>query len=95
VDGRSGRHRHFLATCGGEPHRGERDRIRRQEPRRLVDVAVRNANDIAARVKLRSTLRSRIAETDFGDPIRYTRAVERHYRAMWHTWCDTETRGTT
>ncbi len=55
-----------------------------------VNIAVRTAGDLAALVKLRATLRSRIASTDFGDPIRYARAVEQHYRAMWQRWCDAQ-----
>jgi hypothetical protein len=32
-------------------------------------------------------LRNRIENTDFGDPDRYTRAVEAQYRSIWQQWC--------
>jgi protein O-GlcNAc transferase len=52
-----------------------------------VELAVSKANDLTSLTRLRSTLRDRMARTDFGDPVRYARAVERHYRSMWHKWC--------
>ena len=58
-----------------------------------IQLAVKHASDLASLVELRSTLRSRVANTDFGDPARYTRAVEQHYRAMWHRWCDRQRTG--
>jgi predicted O-linked N-acetylglucosamine transferase (SPINDLY family) len=53
-----------------------------------IQLAVRQASNLASLAQLRSTLRSRVADTDFGDPIRYTRAVEQHYQAMWQRWCE-------
>ena len=52
-----------------------------------VELAVNKVNDLAYLAQLRSALRDRIAATEFGDPVRYARAVERHYRSMWQTWC--------
>jgi predicted O-linked N-acetylglucosamine transferase (SPINDLY family) len=52
-----------------------------------LELAVNKANDLAYLAQLRSALRDRIAATEFGDPVRYARAVERHYRFMWRTWC--------
>jgi hypothetical protein len=31
-------------------------------------------------------LRQRVAGSDFGDPVRYARAVEAAYRNMWQRW---------
>jgi protein O-GlcNAc transferase len=55
-----------------------------------VQLAIAKANDLASLAQLRSTLRSRVAGTQFGDPVQYTRAVERHYRLMWQRWCENE-----
>jgi protein O-GlcNAc transferase len=52
-----------------------------------VELAVRKANDLISLAKLRSTLRDRVANTEFGNPIRYARAVEERYRWMWQRWC--------
>jgi predicted O-linked N-acetylglucosamine transferase (SPINDLY family) len=52
-----------------------------------VDLAVAKARDLPALAGLRTELRQRIANTDFGDPARYARAVEAQYRSMWETWC--------
>jgi len=52
-----------------------------------VQLAVNHAGDLASLAQLRATLRGRLAATEFGDPVRYTRAVEQHYRAMWRKWC--------
>jgi predicted O-linked N-acetylglucosamine transferase (SPINDLY family) len=51
-----------------------------------VELAVRKANDLISLAQLRSTLRDRVANTEFGNPIRYARAVEKQYRTMWQTW---------
>ena len=52
-----------------------------------MELAANKANDLAYLAQLRSALRDRTAATEFGDPVRYARAVERHYRSMWQTWC--------
>jgi protein O-GlcNAc transferase len=53
-----------------------------------VELAVAKARDLRALAELRGTLRGRIANTEFGDPQRYARAVEKRYRAMWQLWCE-------
>jgi protein O-GlcNAc transferase len=52
-----------------------------------VQVAAAKASELGALTQLRSTLRHRLANTEFGDTVRYARAVERHYRSMWQEWC--------
>jgi protein O-GlcNAc transferase len=52
-----------------------------------VQLTVSKASELDSLAQLRSTLRDRLANTEFGDPARYARAVERHYRSMWHEWC--------
>ena len=55
-----------------------------------VELAVAKAGDLRALAELRGTLRDRVASTEFGDPQRYARAVEKRYRAMWRQWCEKE-----
>ena len=54
---------------------------------RYVDLAVAKARDRAALAQVRAELRQRMETTDFGDPVRYTRAIEAAYRDMWRGWC--------
>jgi protein O-GlcNAc transferase len=63
------------------------------DPGHYIELAVAKAGDLAALAELRRTLRERIAGTDFGDPIRYARAVEGQYRSMWQRWCAQQRRG--
>jgi protein O-GlcNAc transferase len=58
------------------------------DQRHYVPLAVSKANDLESLARLRATLRDRMANTEFGDPIRYARAVERHFRSMWWKWCE-------
>jgi predicted O-linked N-acetylglucosamine transferase (SPINDLY family) len=58
-----------------------------ESPRDYVDRAVAIAEDIGALAYLRLTLRGVLANSVIGDPVRYTRAVEASYRAMWREWC--------
>ena len=51
------------------------------------ELAVTKATDLDALSRLRGTLRKRVADSAFGDPVRYTRAVEAAYREMWRYWC--------
>jgi protein O-GlcNAc transferase len=55
--------------------------------RHYVELAVNRTSDLASLALLRSSLRNHIANTDFGDPVRYARTVEQHYRSMWQKWC--------
>lgn len=52
-----------------------------------VALAVSKSGDLTGLANIRSSLRHRLAETEFGDPARYSHAVERQYRAMWRKWC--------
>jgi predicted O-linked N-acetylglucosamine transferase (SPINDLY family) len=54
---------------------------------RYIDLAIAKTRDLGALAELRGALRSRIADSEFGDPRKYTRAVEAQYRAMWRRWC--------
>jgi predicted O-linked N-acetylglucosamine transferase (SPINDLY family) len=57
------------------------------DPDGYVELAVAKAADIDALARLRTSLRRRVAESAIGDPVRYARAVEAAYRAMWQRWC--------
>jgi predicted O-linked N-acetylglucosamine transferase (SPINDLY family) len=52
-----------------------------------VALAVAKARDVAGLARLRANLRNRLAGSQFGDPLRYARAVETAYRTMWQRWC--------
>jgi predicted O-linked N-acetylglucosamine transferase (SPINDLY family) len=52
-----------------------------------VDVAVKKAANRPALAELRANLRARMEACAFGDPVRYTRAVEAAYREIWQRWC--------
>ncbi len=52
-----------------------------------VELAASKASDLLSLSRLRATLRDYIARTEFGDPVRYARAVEECYRWMWQRWC--------
>ena len=53
-----------------------------------VRIAVQAARELPGLARTRRELRARMAASDFGDPQRYTRAVERAYRQMWRRWCN-------
>jgi predicted O-linked N-acetylglucosamine transferase (SPINDLY family) len=52
-----------------------------------VKLALAQAADVDGLCRLRAGLRSRIANSTFGDSARYTKAVETAYRQMWERWC--------
>jgi protein O-GlcNAc transferase len=52
-----------------------------------IGLAIAKASDLDGLVRLRSSLRERLAGSVIGNPIRYTRAVEAAYREMWQRWC--------
>jgi predicted O-linked N-acetylglucosamine transferase (SPINDLY family) len=56
-----------------------------------IDTALAVANDVERLSDLRSRLRGLMAASDFGDPVRYSRALESAYREMWRNWCATRT----
>jgi predicted O-linked N-acetylglucosamine transferase (SPINDLY family) len=51
-----------------------------------VALAGAKARDLEALAALRASLRPRLKASAFGDPARYTAAVEAAYRAMWQRW---------
>src|SRR5215469_8886492 len=61
------------------------------DPDQYVDTALAVANDLGKLPDLRSRLRGLMAASDFGDPVRYSRALENAYREMWRHWCATRT----
>src|SRR5262249_15509146 len=52
-----------------------------------VRIAVVAARDLHALAQVRAGLRSRMANSAFGDPRRYTREVESALRGFWRRWC--------
>ena len=52
-----------------------------------VSIAVRAAGELVALARTRAQLRTTMSASVFGDPVRYTRAVELALRSMWQTWC--------
>jgi protein O-GlcNAc transferase len=52
-----------------------------------VDINIRLARDGDWRTRLRDTLRPRLQASPLLDASAFTRALEDHYRAMWHAWC--------
>ncbi|HEX5278629.1 MAG TPA: tetratricopeptide repeat protein [Micropepsaceae bacterium] len=52
-----------------------------------IAAALAMANHLERLSDLRSTLRGLMATSDFGDPEKYSRAVENAYRHMWRKCC--------
>ena len=52
-----------------------------------VDLNASLARDARWRKELRNTLRDRLAASPLMDPEGFTRALEAHFREMWHRWC--------
>ncbi len=52
-----------------------------------VDVAVAKASNLESLGELRPQLQRLVAGSEFGDGLRYCRAVEQNYRAVWRQWC--------
>jgi protein O-GlcNAc transferase len=52
-----------------------------------VALAQATARDLDNLARARSTLRSRLTNSQLGDPARYARAVEAAYRNIWRSWC--------
>jgi predicted O-linked N-acetylglucosamine transferase (SPINDLY family) len=52
-----------------------------------VRIALQKKSDPGALATLRGQLRTRSAQSPFGDLAGYVRAVEQAYRAMWRRWC--------
>jgi protein O-GlcNAc transferase len=52
-----------------------------------VELAVSKACNLPALAELRANLRARVESCEFGDPVRYARAVEAAYCDMWQRWC--------
>jgi predicted O-linked N-acetylglucosamine transferase (SPINDLY family) len=58
-----------------------------QSPAEYVRKASRFAADVSLLHELRSALRSRMQHSPLMDEERFTRDMERAYRAMWQAWC--------
>jgi predicted O-linked N-acetylglucosamine transferase (SPINDLY family) len=56
-------------------------------PESYVELAVAKASDLESLSRLRASLRTRMATSEFGDGARYCRAVEAAYVEMWERWC--------
>lgn len=56
-----------------------------------VALACATARDLDKLAHVRGTLRSRLSNSQLGDPARYTRAVEAAYREIWRSWCASRT----
>jgi protein O-GlcNAc transferase len=57
------------------------------DPETYARLAVAKAKNLDALARLRASLRQRVADSSFGDSIRYAHAVEAAYREMWQRWC--------
>jgi predicted O-linked N-acetylglucosamine transferase (SPINDLY family) len=57
-------------------------------PESYIELAVAKAADLESLSKLRASLRTRVAVSEFGDGPRYCRTVEAAYLGMWQRWCD-------
>jgi predicted O-linked N-acetylglucosamine transferase (SPINDLY family) len=55
-----------------------------------LDLAVRKAADIDALARFRQEIRPRFLASAAGNPERYTRAVEKAFRAMWIKWVSSQ-----
>jgi len=57
-------------------------------PESYVELAVAKAADLGSLSRLRATLRTRVATSEFGDGPNYCRLVEAAYRKVWRQWCN-------
>lgn len=64
------------------------DRLIAGSPEDYIEIAVAAGRDAAFLADLRSSLRARMTGTPVGDTVRYCRAVEAVYRAIWREWCE-------
>ncbi len=58
-----------------------------------IELAVSKATDLESLSRLRATLRSRVANSDFGDGPRYCQQIEAAYVDIWRRWCQQRGRG--
>ena len=63
-------------------------------PDEYARVAIEKAADLDELVRLRASLRTRVADSPVGNPARYARAVETAYCQMWERWCAAVADGT-
>jgi predicted O-linked N-acetylglucosamine transferase (SPINDLY family) len=63
-----------------------------EDEEQYLALAIHQAADLDALERFRQDIRTRILASPAGDPVRYTRAVEEAYRAMWNSWLDRQTR---
>jgi len=59
-----------------------------------IATAVRLANDLRHLQELRSTMRDRLLASHLTRAEDFTRTLEQAYRALWHKWCENQSRTT-
>jgi predicted O-linked N-acetylglucosamine transferase (SPINDLY family) len=59
-----------------------------ETPKQYVDFAAALAADPKRLARVRAGLRKRMAASPLMDEVRFTRNLEKAYRAMWRAWCD-------
>ncbi len=64
-----------------------------QTPEEFVQIATTLAGDLSTLAELRSTLRTRMAESPLMDGRRFARTMESIYRQLWQKWCSNGCRG--
>jgi predicted O-linked N-acetylglucosamine transferase (SPINDLY family) len=52
-----------------------------------LEIAISFASQPRLLSDLRASLPGRIANSEAGNPVRYMRAVEAHYRRFWRDYC--------
>jgi predicted O-linked N-acetylglucosamine transferase (SPINDLY family) len=57
------------------------------DPESYLELAIAKAADLESLSRLRASLRTRVATSEFGDGARYCRTVEAAYLKMWQRWC--------
>jgi predicted O-linked N-acetylglucosamine transferase (SPINDLY family) len=58
-----------------------------ETPKQYVDIAIALAADPKRLARLRAGMRKRMAASPLMDEVRFTRNLEKAYRAMWRSWC--------
>lgn len=59
-------------------------------PEEYIEIACRYANDLDSLVKIRSSLRDRMATSALCDGYSFTQGLEAVYRNMWGRWCNSQ-----
>lgn len=59
-----------------------------ETPKQYLEIAAALAADPKRLARIRAGLRKRMRESLLMDEVRFTRNLEKAYRAMWRAWCD-------